>query len=586
MPTVSRLTTPTVQSQFVQGARAPVLDVSSGTQAVAAGIQQLGRGFAERQQRIDETEAESALVQFERDKNDLFYNPDTGYFNTQGRDAYDGADGITQSLGELQRQYESQLGSDNARLLFGRATSAQVTRSQVDVSRHASSGLQAWEVATTKARVENTLESAALLHNDPERLAVQRELGRQSVIDSMEMQGITGEARNEALQTYESSFAASTIEAAVSSSAAEGRAALTQYGDRLEGSQKVKIDKLIAARELKEKSQRDSNSAVNTATRLVNDFDSRSDAIEEVDKIKDPELRKLTLQEVNTRFNQRKTAEAEARVAAFEEAEDHIAQGGTAQQFQVSNPDEWERMSPGQRKVITSGKNVTTDWSTFTDVMALTDAELAKIDPDDYTTTLASSERSKLANAVIAARGDGGRKNKIDAQTGRGRIQQTTATIERLVGDKKRDWSKEEAIAADQFYALVDDELSERESVKGSKLTSQEYTAMLGDLTRKSVLDRSFLGVDIFRPDLSLSVGNVPAERVNSYAQLLRDNDALVTGANVDVLHRVADDLAEGSDPSTQLVGDLSAVIGRLQQLNIPVTPANVSAKYRQALGR
>ncbi len=585
MPRVAQYQ-PQVRSQVARGARAPQVDVSSGTQALAQGIDRLGQGLAARQERIDATEAEDALVSFERDANDALYNSENGYFNSQGRDAFDNSESIRKRLTELQGQYSAGIKSPNATNRFKQATDRMLTSNFRTIDRHASSGLQAWEIATSKARVENSIENASLNYADPERLAVNLELGRQSVIDQMDMQGLTGEAKAEALQTFESSFATSAITAAINSSSVEGQAALDQYGDRLEGPAKAKLNGQLERVKAAEKTQRDANAAIATATSIVSQYDSRNDALDEVNKIKDPELRDATLRQVTFEFNQRSKAEAEARTASFEEAESHLLEGGTAQSYQLQDPDGWDRLSAKQKQLINKGAQVQTDWSEFTSVMTLPRNELSKVDPDDYTDKLAPAERTKLANAVIAANGGGGKGGRVDSQVGRTRAQQTTSALEQMLGKKKRDWGDKQTSRANQFYSLLDDEVSFREEQKGGQLSSQEYTQLLGDLSRETVLDRSFFGVDFLVADTEFSIANVPTERINSYTEFLRRNNTVVTGGNIDVLHRATDTLGDGEQPSEQLISNVSAVMGRLQQLDIPITPDNVIAKYNQALGR
>ena len=91
---------------------------------------------------------------------------------------------------------------------------------------------------------------------------MQNALGRQAVIDAAEIEGIGAEATNERLQTYDSSFAKSTINAAVSNSSAEGQASLDKYGDRLEGHDRIKIEKMIASKTQAEKTKADSQQAI------------------------------------------------------------------------------------------------------------------------------------------------------------------------------------------------------------------------------------------------------------------------------------------------------------------------------------
>ena len=96
MPKIAQYQPNQVQTQVVHGPSArsaPTaafgVDSSASLGYVAKGLDDLAQASFDMKQRIDTTAAEEALVKFERDKNDTFFNPKTGYFNTQGKNAQD-----------------------------------------------------------------------------------------------------------------------------------------------------------------------------------------------------------------------------------------------------------------------------------------------------------------------------------------------------------------------------------------------------------------------------------------------------------------------------------------------------------------
>lgn len=506
----------------------------------AQGVMNLGQSIAEMQGRIDTTAAEEALVQFERDKNGLFFDPENGYFNTQGRDAFDNAELVSKSLDELKKQYGEKL-STGAKSMFDKAADAHITRGLTDVSRHASKGFKAWENATSQAQVENTIENASLYWNQPDRLKVQKALGRQSIIDIAEREGIGAEAMNEQLQTYESSFAKSTIEAALVSSAQEGRDALEGHGGALEGPDKAKIEKAIQIKEQQEKIQSDAQQAIIKGTAVVDRYDDRESIREEVNRIEDPELRKKTMTEAMRQFNLKKQAESESRKEAFERAESHVLNGGSAETFIAEDPEGWDRLSAKQKKSIESGKAVITDWNAYSELMLMSNKELAQVDPVDYFDKLAPGERSRLVAAVRSAKGIGGSRDKIDHQVGRTRTSQTSAAVEQILG-KKTKWNDAKREQANAFYSLLDEEVAFRESQKEGSLTSEEFTNVLSDLTRKVTIERNLLGVDFLAPDVEQNITDIPAENLKTLTKFLRDNGVPVTADNLLKAQRQAEE--------------------------------------------
>jgi hypothetical protein len=478
--------------------------------------------------RIDTTSAEEALVSFERDKNAIFFNPENGYFNTQGRNAFDNAAVANTALDDLKKKYGDTL-SEQSRLMFDKVADRHITSGRADIGRHASKGLQTWEIATLESQVENTMENASLYWSDPQQMRVQRVIGEQAIIDGAQTAGIGPEATAEKLQTFRSTFTSNAIAAATNSSATEGQQMLDQQGKLLEGPDKVKLTKVIEAKQKSEKTQQDAQSAVITATSLVSQFDDRTDVIEQVNKIKDPDLRKQTMTETMRQFSQKRQAESEARGDAFERAESHIIGGGSAETYKIEDPEGWENLSPKQQKSIEAGKSVITNWVAFSGLMTLPRAELAKIDPVDHYNELAPAERKSLISAVKSANGTGTKSDKIDHQVGRTRGAQTTDAVNQVFGKKtKRNAKEMEQVNA--FYAVLDDEVNFRESEKGGKLTSEEYTNVLSGLTRK-VVQEGF----IFDSELDLT--DIPAEDVPTLSKFLRDNGIPVTSDNLIKAH-------------------------------------------------
>jgi len=532
------------QQVLTEVTRQPRADASAGSAVfqsnirAAQGAESLVQAGVQVKQRIDTTSAEEALVMFERDKNELFFNPESGYFNTQGKNAFDSAEATTGALDKLKKQYGEAL-NQNSKSMFDKSAGTHITRAQADIARHSSKGLQAWEVATIRSQVENTVENASLYWNQPDRLAVQNALGRQAVIDSAELEGIGAEATNERLQTYDSSFIKNAITAAVGSSASEGATLFEKHGGQLEGPDKIKLEKSIVAKAKAEKLQEDSRQAIVAGNQLVDRYDSREEVRSEVNKIKDPELRKKTMSESMRQFNLKKQGESEARAASFERAESHVIEGGSAETYQAEDPEGWQRLTAKQRGSISAGKATITDWNTYSELMTLPKGQLAKINPTEHFHELAPGERSKLISAVKSAGGTGSSSDRIDHQVGRTRSSQTTSAVEQVLG-KKTKWSDEKREQANAFYDLLDGEVKFRESEKGGTLTSEEFTDVLSDLTREVTIGRSAFGVDFLVPDATLSVTDIPPADLRALSKFLRSNGVPVTADNLAKAQRQA----------------------------------------------
>lgn len=534
MPKIAQYGDAQVRTQVVSQ---PQMSAAAGSAVFQANIQ-AAQGLAKlasegvnMMQRIDTTSAEEALVEFEREKNKALFDPDNGYFNTQGRNAYDNASTASETIAKLQEQYGAKL-NQNAKAMFDKAASVHVSRAQGDIMRHASKGLQAWEVATIEAQVENTVENATLYWNQPDQLAVQNALGRQAILDAAEISGIGPEATAEKLQTYDSSFAKAAIAAATSKSATEGEALLAKMEKRLEGPDVVKVKEAIAAKKQAEHTQYIASQAIAQGTRLVNTYDSRSQILEEANKISDDELRAKTVTEAMRQFDRKKQAEAEEQAATFERAETHLFDGGSAETFKAEDPEGWQRLSAKQKKALEKGESVTTDWTVYSDLMMLPKEELAKVNPAEYIDSLAPAQRTSLITAVKTAKGTSTTSEKVDNQVGRTRTAQTSAAIEQILG-KKATWNDDKRVKANAFYDLLDGEVKHREKLKGGNLSSQEFTDVLSELTREVTIKRSAFGVDFLAPDAEQDVTEIPPENLRVLSQFLRDNGVPVTAENL-----------------------------------------------------
>ncbi len=523
---------PGLKARLNRNDRTAELD-RQGKNAIVGGVldaaSTMAKAAAEFKQRANETAAEEALLRFERDKNKIFFDPDSGYFNTQGRNAYDSGEATLTSLGKLKSQYGENL-DQGARDLFEKAAKVHISRATVDVHRHASKGFKAWEAATTQAQVENTLENASFYFNQPDQLAVQNNLGRQAIMDQSKREGIGSEATAERLQTFDSEFAKATISAAVSRDSATGKAALEAYGELLEGPLKRKFEVQIEKSVKAEKTGFNAQQAVLKGTRLSDIYDDRESIRSEVNKISDPKLRKSTMREAMYQFDLKRKAEKEAQGDAFEAVEEHLLNGGSVETFKASNSRAWNRMTAKQRKSLMEDKAVETDWNTYSNLMTKSPAELAKVDPVDYYEKLGITERKALITAVKSAKGKATKTEKVDSQVGRTRAAQVKTALVTMFG-KENDRSEKERTKVEAFYSLLDEEVGHRES-EGA-LTSEQFTQVLSELTRKVAIEKSFLSVDRFWPDSEASVADMDAEDVTALSRFLRDNNIPVTAENL-----------------------------------------------------
>ena len=470
--------------------------------------------FADVKNRMNTTAAEEAAVGFERDKNALFFNPENGYFNTQGRNAFDGAEGVNASLAALRKQYAEGLESPDAKRMFNKVANAHITRAGTDIMRHASKGAQAWEVATIESQVENSVENASLYHNQPDKMRVQRALGRQAVLKAAQMQGITGEPLNERLQNYESTFATAAISSATAVSADDGQQMLDDMIKRVEGPDIVRLQKAIASKTKQEKTQKDAQLSILMAESAVEEFDTITEALLVTENVDDPVFKKKLTGEIKSQWSTKKRAEKADSDAAYNAAVGEVNRGVSATAIAATDPVMWEAMTSLQRNNILSGKHMLTDQVLFNELMSKPTAVMKDLDVNDYSGQLKQADMEKLQRSIKSA------QKGQSISTVQSLSTKTNAVAENFFG-KKSSWRNRSGLTvkgkkANALMTFVQSTVQDAEELKGGRLTPREIDETMADITRKIVLERSAFGFDLLAPDTEIDLTNTPPNEVRA----------------------------------------------------------------------
>lgn len=520
------------QQVTTQVARTPTLrtpQVADTASIIGPALGRLAGAVGQVQNNIDETDAESALVQFERDKNDLFFNADSGYFSTSGKNAYDGREPTSKSLDELQKKYSESLTSTGAREMFKRSSDVHVTRGRTTINKHAADGFRAYENATIAARVENSIESAALNFNSDDEMALQRQVGRQAVIDKADRDGLDGEAKNEMLQSYDSKFVAAAINAAAQQDIGRANELYGRLGDRLEGN-----DALVIADNMK-KLNFDVDSQTATADIIADGSRSLSDMVNDVNamEINTPEDAKIkteVMRQVKNQYNLNKTIREEQEREVYEDYGKQI-QDGLGQFTTTDIPGTaWNGMTLAQRsslrkleKTLAAGDNVVTNDVLLSDLLLLPKTELAKQDPVWFFDQIGGADRDKLVRAVSAARA-----GKDDAQytAARSKANVINQSMEQIFGRKSSKYSSSQLETANSLHRMINTEVQYREDTLQRKLTPVEFEDLMHGFTRTTIQEGLIF-------DSELDITDVPEEFYSEISKELRRRGHPVTAGNI-----------------------------------------------------
>ncbi len=134
--------------------------------AVGRGMQQLGQGLGQAAQAMaqvqelkDQARAREQRNAYMRDRDALLYDPQNGYLNSQGRNAIDGRDALTQKMGELRKKYAEGLTPAQS-VLFNQAVEPLEMDAQRSAMVHAGGELKKYVVDQGNASADAFREEA------------------------------------------------------------------------------------------------------------------------------------------------------------------------------------------------------------------------------------------------------------------------------------------------------------------------------------------------------------------------------------------------------------------------------------------
>lgn len=482
------------QSGVTRSPLAPRMQTGSRGAAIATGLDAASKAVNFIADDISTTEAEDTLVKFEREGNKLLHSPESGYLNTKGKNAYELGTDASDRITKLQQTYSEGLSGD-AKSKFNRVADSMTTRNIGTVQKHAAGGFNDWKISTIKDTVENSIENVGLNWNDAEEVGVQLELGRAAVRDAANLEGVDPKER---VQNFDAAAAKAAIQSATAVSADEGKKALESYGDLLEGNNRNLMKEKIETKSRQEEQRDQAIQSVAIANNMLTQYESLTDMQQAVrtEYKSDPELMGKALRELQTQYSQQKVAEKDEQADTFNAAQDFLRTGGTSSSYIAINPQGWDSLSAVQKASLEKqdkGVEVKTDWNKYNDWSLMQPNELAAVDPNDYQPFMAPTELKAFNSALKSARR--GEKTP-EHQVGRTRATQTTSAMVQLIRKDKKDWSREDMKKADAAYDMLNDMVVYRETQLGRKLTPDEYTAALSDLTYRIVKERPW-----YRPD-------------------------------------------------------------------------------------
>jgi len=540
------------------------------------GLSDLAKGVQALSQRVDIAETESAAVAFEQEQNDLLFSADTGYFNTQGRDAYDNAGQVQQKLRKLAEDHAAQLTNPRAKAAFNKVANQHILRAQRDINQHAHRGLVAWEDNNSDARVKSSIQTGSLHWGDDHDVQVQHTAGRNELIDFLDRKRITGDAKNKKLNQFDTDYASAVISTAASTTGEAGRQALNDYGDMIkDGIAKAKITKIVEAKEKADEERAQSREAVVQADSILSDNGYDRQATEAaINDIKDPIVQQKARREAAYQITQHENILVADRIQAQKSVEDFVKNGGSVEEFKSQDIDTWNTLSLAQQGALekASRTNNFSDWFAF---QTKTTAEVAKMSPDQVgrlAANLDTSHREKLLTQWKAAR-----EGKGD-EIGRTRASTIKSAVLGIFGETKdSDLTSKQKKKSDHLYELINAEHEFRKQNLGRELDGKEFTTMMHDFTREIILDKGI----IYDTTTSMEdlVDDLPPEDIDRYTSWLHS-------AGINVTTKELYNISKNKAALNIQPKDLVSTVDYLASNNKNLTVDNILKTYKQSGGK
>jgi len=296
MPKVEQYGANRQNLSFTPGAQAPMrsLDKFPGAQ-LAQGLSDVSKTLNHLQDDLSTTEAEDAIVQYKRSVQDFSTNPDTGYLNTQGKDAVHGAKAASDALDEMQKAHAANL-SGAASEKFLRVANNITTSTRGKYMAHAAQGQHDYKIATNKALQVSALETGAA-ETDPVKRNEQLQLGLSHVKDGNKFNKITGVLAQKNLDEYKSAFHQSVLHEMASQPgrAAEALDYFKAHKSELTPDAKIKMRELTKTAGLLDFTQ-------SRTDEIITKYADARSGLAAARKENDPEKRKALVASVKARY--------------------------------------------------------------------------------------------------------------------------------------------------------------------------------------------------------------------------------------------------------------------------------------------
>jgi|GEM_PF-6672708 len=528
MPTVpiyqdGGVVTTAVQSPRASGALpqgAYGADLARGLNALG----NVGHEIALDQKKLDdETKVKEREVAYTREVRDLLYNPETGFYNLNGKHAVESRAEVKEKLESLRSSYAGMAENNAQKRLFNHALNLRHEKMLGSIDSFVSRERESWQLETAKARAAEQMSLALDNINDPKALKQSLATGLAEIQAQARLAGLSPESAQLAAAQYQDRFHAAIISSLITNDrGAEAETYLVANADNITSAARDKLKKAT------EQAGRLGRVQAQTDT-IVAGGGSLSEMLSQARAIDDPKVRKDVVSAVKLRFNEQQTIrkfnEQETRLNAVR----HVLQGGDPDAISFDDQatlglstmsglrsyaaklasGEFE---PADNKRYLAWKNQALRPETrqnFLDMNFLEDGEYQRLGTRNVEKLIALQQSMLNAeaakDAALQAKINKSQKAQQDAFSKMlaGSVSQAQKLGGKILSDMKLDKDSEEAIA---FQVALEEAIHEQRLATGEDLTQTEMNDLAQSLLQEVVIqeglfsDTTALVQDLPRP--------------------------------------------------------------------------------------
>lgn len=536
----------------------------TGQQIGQLGAQIAEVAISERQRLIDEERkkadqvallnAQNRLDQFELQR---LHDPKTGALNTHGQAAFTLPESIDEDYDKLAGEIQASLGSDVQRLGFAKLSQDRRQNIALNVRRHVSNEMDAFDKSETDGQVANASNLAALNAHDEVRVGMELNNGVRAIVGYGSRHGIPDDQVQKQINGFLSDSHIGVIENLVASKEpqkARDYFTAAKKVDEIAGDKIDDIERLLKVGATKKQAQIESDKIL-AAGGTVAEQRQKAKAID------DPDVRDEALGYIEHEADVKDKAQRDADENASKGAYDIVDKTKSIQGISAKT---WANFTGPQRNALrdyadalAKGLPIKTDYTTYYALRAMASTapgtklpdgraplnsnDFVREDLTKYRNALSDTDYKQMIDLQASIR-EGDQKKTDSLQLGYLTSGQIVDGVLSGAGYDTSPAPGADADAVYRFRAAVDKQVAAQEQAAGKKISNADIKDIADELITRVTLQKGTYGgfftsapfydvtkriVDVTLQDMSTEMRSQAAEWLRSKGQPVSDETML-----------------------------------------------------------